>query len=91
MSRPALQLNSVRLISIFLFTVTLIAAPISAQTVTGTLQGTVLDATGSALPGATVTIQNTNTDFANASFGAITGTVNTYAPRTYQAAIRYQY
>lgn len=59
MSRPALPLNSVRLLVIFLFAITLIAAPISAQTVTGTLQGTVLDATGSALPGATVTIQNT--------------------------------
>lgn len=39
----------------------LIASPAAAQTVTGTLQGTVTDATGAVLPGAMVTIKNIDT------------------------------
>jgi outer membrane receptor protein involved in Fe transport len=39
----------------------LLASPLAAQTVTGTLQGTVADATGAVLPGARVTAHNTET------------------------------
>ncbi|MGZ8854147.1 MAG: carboxypeptidase-like regulatory domain-containing protein, partial [Thermoanaerobaculia bacterium] len=40
---------------------TLTAVPLSAQTVTGTMQGTVTDRTGAALPGVTVTVRNVDT------------------------------
>src|SRR5262245_14733026 len=45
-------------LALVLMTLARAAAPASAQTVTGTLQGTVTDASGSVLPGATVTIRN---------------------------------
>ncbi|MGH9456416.1 MAG: carboxypeptidase regulatory-like domain-containing protein [Thermoanaerobaculia bacterium] len=38
-----------------------LALPAVAQTVTGTIQGTVADATGAALPGVTVTVRNVDT------------------------------
>src|SRR5262245_14796484 len=41
----------------------LLAWPAAAQTVTGTLQGTVVDTTGAAIPGAAVTIRNTETGY----------------------------
>ena len=46
---------------ILLVLVSLISIPICAQTVTGTLKGTVIDDTGAALPGVTVTIRNVST------------------------------
>ncbi|MEO6487922.1 MAG: carboxypeptidase-like regulatory domain-containing protein, partial [Thermoanaerobaculia bacterium] len=46
---------------VLLSVLTLAALPLSAQTVTGTLQGTVTDSSGSALPGVTVTIRNSET------------------------------
>ena len=39
----------------------LLVTPIAGQTVTGTLQGTVTDANGAVVPGATVTVVNTET------------------------------
>jgi hypothetical protein len=41
----------------------LLPRPAAAQAVTGTLLGTVTDATGAVLPGATVTVTNTDTGF----------------------------
>ena len=40
----------------------MLPVPGAAQTVTGTIQGTVTDTTGGAVPGATVTIQNLDTN-----------------------------
>ena len=45
----------------YLVLVFLVAAPILAQTVTGTMTGTVTDASAAALPGVTVTIRNVDT------------------------------
>lgn len=39
----------------------LISAPLAAQTVTGTMRGTVTDRSGAALPGVTITIRNADT------------------------------
>ncbi|MEO6259526.1 MAG: carboxypeptidase-like regulatory domain-containing protein, partial [Thermoanaerobaculia bacterium] len=39
----------------------LLSLPLAAQTVTGTLEGTVSDLSGSALPGVTVTIRDKDT------------------------------
>ena len=39
----------------------LLTVPLAAQTVTGTMNGTVRDATGAALPGVTVTVENMDT------------------------------
>ncbi|HEV8658992.1 MAG TPA: carboxypeptidase regulatory-like domain-containing protein, partial [Thermoanaerobaculia bacterium] len=41
--------------------VALVSIPLNAQTVTGTMNGTVTDRTGAALPGVTVTIRNVDT------------------------------
>jgi hypothetical protein len=43
------------------FALVLLVRPLAAQTVTGTLQGTVRDATGAVLPAATITVHNTET------------------------------
>ncbi len=43
------------------FLVLLLAAPLHAQSVTGSIQGTVVDQSGAVLPGASVTITNTAT------------------------------
>jgi hypothetical protein len=48
---------------IALVLVTLVAIPLAAQTVTGTLEGTVTDSSGGVLPGATVSIRNQETGF----------------------------
>ena len=47
-----------RLVCVFML---LLALPLMAQTVTGTLEGTVTDLSGSALPGVTVTIRDIDT------------------------------
>src|SRR5512145_1778525 len=41
----------------------LMPRPVAAQAVTGTLLGTVTDTTGAVLPGATVTVTNTDTGY----------------------------
>jgi hypothetical protein len=41
----------------------LLAVPLAAQTVTGTMNGVVTDSSGGALPGVTLTIRNTETGF----------------------------
>src|SRR5712691_10759531 len=41
--------------------VALVSIPLNAQTVTGTMNGTVVDRSGAALPGVTVTIRNVET------------------------------
>ena len=43
------------------------AAPLQAQTITATLEGRVLDSSGAVLPGATVTVVNTNTGFSRSA------------------------
>src|SRR5688572_25017746 len=49
-----------RLFTVFLCTL-LFTLPLSAQTITGTVRGTVTDSSGAALPGVTVTIRNMDT------------------------------
>src|SRR5215212_3901804 len=41
--------------------IALLAAPLVAQTVTGTLEGTAVDKSGGALPGVTITVRNLET------------------------------
>ena len=55
--RPSASARAVVLLMVF----ALAALPLSAQTVTGTIQGTVTDRTGAALPGVTITIKNVET------------------------------
>lgn len=52
---------SLRLFVVLIFLVSLISIPAIAQTVTGTMQGTVADRSGGALPGVTVTLRNAET------------------------------
>ena len=47
--------------AVVLLVFALAALPLSAQTVTGTIQGTVTDRSGAALPGVTITIKNVET------------------------------
>src|SRR6267378_6402433 len=55
----------VRGLSLCLFAIVVLAAPALAQTqiTSGTIQGTVLDANGAAMPGANVEVKNTETNF----------------------------
>lgn len=52
-------------LSVFLFATFLLAAAVTAQTqiTTGTIQGTILDANGAAVPGANVEVKNADTNF----------------------------
>src|ERR1700730_5309682 len=49
----------------FLFLLSIIATPMFAQSqaTTGVIEGTVVDASGASLPGVTVTVKNTATNF----------------------------
>ena len=53
-----------------------LALPLSAQTVTGTLQGTVTDRSGAVLPGVTVTIRNVETGLERSVVTNESGTFN---------------
>ena len=46
---------------VLLLLLTVLAIPLAAQTITGTMNGTVSDRTGALLPGVTVTIRNADT------------------------------
>jgi hypothetical protein len=59
----------------FVLLVLALPAPLAAQAVTGTILGTVTDATGSVLPGATVTVTNTGTGLTRV---AVTDAVGEY-------------
>ena len=52
-------------LSLWLFAIVVLAVPALAQTqiTSGTIQGTVLDANGAAVPGAAVDLKNTETNF----------------------------
>jgi outer membrane receptor protein involved in Fe transport len=54
--------RSLRLPIAVICAILMLPAAAAAQTVTGTIQGTITDTTGSAVPGATVTIQNLETN-----------------------------
>jgi hypothetical protein len=56
---PSHRANARALVLLALFG--LASIPVCAQTVTGTMKGTVTDRTGAALPGVTVTIRNAQT------------------------------
>ena len=51
----------IKRISLFILFALLCVGTIVAQTVTGTLQGTITDKSGGALPGVTVTVRNMET------------------------------
>jgi hypothetical protein len=62
-------------VALTVFFSALLASSAGAQTVTGTLQGTVIDSTGAVLPGVVVTIKNIDT---GASRGVVTNAVGFY-------------
>lgn len=79
-----------------------LCAAAAAQTVTGTLQGTVRDTGGGVLPGATVTVRQVETGtervlvtngegFYSAPFLQILGQATWYSPRVVQLVLRYRY
>jgi len=61
---------------LFLVLVVLLAFPIAAQTVTGTMRGTVVDRSNAALPGVTVTIRNAETGLERIAVTDQDGTYN---------------
>lgn len=61
---------------LLLLIIALIAIPASAQTVTGTMRGTVADKSGAALPGVTVTIRSAETGLERIVVTAKDGTYN---------------
>ena len=54
--------------------ITTFAAPAAAQSVTGSIQGTVVDQSGAVLPGVTVTLTNTATGTTRTAVSDTTGT-----------------
>lgn len=57
----ALRLNKPSIVSLVVTLVLAGVVPAAAQTVTGTMQGTVVDSSGAVLPGSTITIRNDET------------------------------
>jgi hypothetical protein len=55
-------LRGVSFVVVFICGVALLAAPLSAQTITGTIQGTVVDASRAVLPVVTIKIKNLGTN-----------------------------
>jgi hypothetical protein len=69
-----------------------IAAPLGAQTIRGTLTGTVTDSTGAIVPGATVTATNNSTGISDSTASNAQGTYTfpLVSPGTYQLAVELQ-
>ncbi|HYR27009.1 MAG TPA: carboxypeptidase regulatory-like domain-containing protein, partial [Thermoanaerobaculia bacterium] len=69
----------------------LVAAPLAAQTVAGTMNGTVTDSSGGALPGVTITIRNAETGLQRVAVTDATGFFNApflpIGPYTVQAEL----
>jgi outer membrane receptor protein involved in Fe transport len=61
---------------LFLTVVALASIPLAAQTVTGTIRGTVTDRSGAAMPGVTITIKNVDTGFERIAVTGPDGTIS---------------
>jgi len=84
--------QSVRLLSAVFLTLLLMCGDASAQTVLGRVAGTVLDASGGVLPGATVTLTNVSTNQVSTAVAGATGgfTFPQVQPGTYKVVVELQ-